>query len=86
MLFSTVPGPSSGRVGPFVGDVFQDIKPAEGRIANILRLGLLRGALEADVTVLDDSKWAIQFDVVYNKVAGFTVANKKVRSCISYDE
>ena len=31
MLYSTVPGPSSGRLGPFVGSVFQDIRPAEGR-------------------------------------------------------
>ncbi|CAM9457405.1 unnamed protein product [Ectocarpus sp. 13 AM-2016] len=31
MLYSTVPGPSSGRLGPFVGDVFQDICPDEKR-------------------------------------------------------
>ena len=31
MLYSTVPGPSSGRLGPFVGNVFQEIRPAEGR-------------------------------------------------------
>lgn len=29
MLYSDVPGPSSGRLGPFVGDVFQDIRPDE---------------------------------------------------------
>ncbi|CAM9649833.1 unnamed protein product [Ectocarpus sp. 8 AP-2014] len=39
MLYSTVPGPSSGRLGPFVGDVFQDIRPDEKRIINILELG-----------------------------------------------
>ena len=31
MLYSTVPGPSSGRLGPFVGNVFQEIRPAEGK-------------------------------------------------------
>ncbi|CAN0378828.1 unnamed protein product, partial [Laminaria digitata] len=39
MLYSTVPGPSSGRLGPFVGNVFQEISPAEGKIVNILELG-----------------------------------------------
>lgn len=29
MIYSTVPGPSSGRLGPFVGAVFQDIRPDE---------------------------------------------------------
>lgn len=31
MIFSTVPGPSSGRLGPFQADVFQDIRPEEKR-------------------------------------------------------
>lgn len=31
MLYTTVPGPSSGRLGPFVGDVFQEIRPEEKR-------------------------------------------------------
>ncbi|CAM9532500.1 unnamed protein product [Discosporangium mesarthrocarpum] len=67
MLFTNVPGPSSGRVGPFVGDVYQDINAEKQRIRNILELGpewALRGALEADVEVLDGSNWAINFDVV----------------------
>jgi hypothetical protein len=54
MLYSTVPGPSSGRLGPFVGRVFQDIRPKEKRIINILELGpswAIRGGLEADVQV-----------------------------------
>ncbi|CAN0020949.1 unnamed protein product [Choristocarpus tenellus] len=37
----------------------------------------LRGALEADTEVIDDFNWAISFDVVYNKLAGFTVQSKK---------
>ncbi|CAB1103195.1 unnamed protein product [Ectocarpus sp. CCAP 1310/34] len=80
MLYSTVPGPSSGRLGPFVGDVFQDIRPDEKRIINILELGpswALRGALEADVEVLDGNNWAISFDVVYNNFAGVKVQEKK---------
>jgi hypothetical protein len=54
MLYSTVPGPSSGRLGPFVGKVFQDIRPTEKRIINQLELGpswAIRGGLEADVQV-----------------------------------
>lgn len=31
MIYSTVPGPSSGRLGPFQADVFQDIRPEEKR-------------------------------------------------------
>lgn len=41
MLYSTVPGPSSGRLGPFVGDVFQDIRPDDKRSEPLLLLVLL---------------------------------------------
>ncbi|CAN0104171.1 unnamed protein product [Pylaiella littoralis] len=80
MLYSTVPGPSSGRLGPFTGDVFQDLRPNDKRIINILELGpswALRGALEADVEVLDGNEWAIVFDKVYQKLAGVKVQEKK---------
>eukprot|EP00904_Undaria_pinnatifida_P001355 jgi/Undpi1/1121/HiC_scaffold_10.g04583.m1 len=79
MLYSTVPGPSSGRLGPFVGSVFQDIRPAEGRIVNILELGPswgVKGALEADVEVLDGNNWAIVFDVVRKTFAGIQFEEK----------
>lgn len=80
LLYSTVPGPSSGRFGPFVADVFQDLRPDEKIIFNILELGpswALRGALEAAVEVLDGSTWAITFDKVYNYLAGVKIQEKK---------
>eukprot|EP00752_Nemacystus_decipiens_P007220 g6463.t1 len=79
MLFSDAPGPSSGRLGPFVGDVFQEVRPDEKKIENLLELGpswALRVALAADVEVLDGKNWAIIFDRVYSNVAGVQVQEK----------
>ena len=40
MLYTDMePAPSSGKLGPFVGDVFQDLQPEKDRIVNLLKVG-----------------------------------------------
>lgn len=56
MLFSNVPGPSSGRLGPFVGDVFQVIRPDEKKSELLSRLPLHRGRRGASLFAGHTSK------------------------------
>jgi len=79
LLYSNVPGPSSGKLGPFMADVYQQIDIDARRIYNILELGpdwALRGALEADSEILNNNTWRITFDFVYNKLAGNEIQRK----------
>jgi hypothetical protein len=72
------PGPSSGKLGPFVGNVYQEIDLDEGVARNIFRLqnSLLPvlniiGELTAFPTTKDDGTTvAITFDKVGTKVCG----------------
>lgn len=52
-------GPSSGQLGPFVGDVFQDLDAPAGRITNILRVDFppVLGGLVAFQSVQDPVTW-----------------------------
>ncbi|CAM9167313.1 unnamed protein product [Heterosigma akashiwo] len=80
LLYITDQGPSSGRLGPFVANVFQKIDLNANRIYNQLELGpewALRGALEADSEILDGQTWAITFDFVYNNFIGNEIQRKK---------
>uniref|UniRef100_A0A7S2XYV4 Plastid lipid-associated protein/fibrillin conserved domain-containing protein n=1 Tax=Fibrocapsa japonica TaxID=94617 RepID=A0A7S2XYV4_9STRA len=80
LLYSDVPGPSSGKIGPVQADVFQDLDLENMRVKNILELGpdwALRGALEADAKILDNQTWQISFDYVYNNFLGTEVQRKQ---------
>jgi hypothetical protein len=72
--------PSSGKLGPFVGDVFQDISIPDGGARNILRIDFppIAGELKADVDIVNDNTVAITFVSVANKLAGIFPAGPKV--------
>lgn len=65
--------PSSGQLGPFIGDVYQDLDNDAGIIKNILDIKFppLVGALIAKQRVKDKATWEIEFDRVGNKIGGF---------------
>eukprot|EP00466_Bigelowiella_natans_P006030 jgi/Bigna1/143017/aug1.75_g17725 len=68
--------PSSGQLGPFVGDVYQDL--SEGIIKNILVIPpLLKGALVANQRVRDPNTWEIEFDRVGNMLGPFKLPTKQ---------
>ena len=50
---------SSGKLGPFVGDVFQDLDSKEGIIKNILKIGFppVSGALVANMSIYNKKTW-----------------------------
>eukprot|EP00930_Biecheleria_cincta_P021434 TRINITY_DN15895_c0_g1_i2.p1 TRINITY_DN15895_c0_g1~~TRINITY_DN15895_c0_g1_i2.p1 ORF type:complete len:447 (-),score=72.42 TRINITY_DN15895_c0_g1_i2:120-1460(-) len=60
LLYCTAPGGSSGKLGPFVGDVTQTFVD-EVRFVNAVELGPLRIALEAERAVIDDYKIQVTF-------------------------
>lgn len=68
-------GPSSGKLGPFVGDVYQDLDLQTDSIArNIFRLDSpipIVGELTATPSIHDDKTVAIAFVKVGTKIAGF---------------
>jgi hypothetical protein len=69
------PGPSAGKLGPFIGDVFQKLEPKKGLIRNILRVELpffrISGGLVARQSIQDSQTWRIEFLYVENSVLSF---------------
>lgn len=73
--------PSSGKLGPFVGDVYQDVDLSENQIArNILRVNFppICGELAASTNAIDDSTLAITFQTVANKIGGVIPLGPKI--------
>jgi len=64
--------PSSGKLGPFVGKVYQKLDAKNNKIYNILDISLppIKGQLEAKQSVFDSSTWAIKFEQATNSIFG----------------
>jgi len=73
------PAESSGKVGPFTAEVFQDLDSNKKVIKNILKLDFPRieGFLQANQEVVDYNTWSIDFDFVSNKIFGIQTPTKK---------
>eukprot|EP01038_Epipyxis_sp_PR26KG_P015979 gene15979-21685_t len=73
------PAPSSGQLGPFIGDVYQDLDSTIGVIKNILKLDFppIIGGLIAKQTIKNDFTWQIEFERVGNTLAGIISLPKK---------
>lgn len=73
------PAGSSGKLGPFVGRVLQDLQPDSKQIFNILKISTplrIDGELSAAVSILDDQTWQIEFRALKLSVLGLQVQNK----------
>ena len=55
------PAESSGKLGPFVGDVFQDLNSKDSVIKNILKVRFpsINGALTANLRIPDANTWYV---------------------------
>lgn len=64
--------PSSGKLGPFTGDVYQSLDPRKGVVKNLLNIDLplvkISGGLVAQQSIYDKETWRIDFDYVFNSV------------------
>jgi len=70
------PATSSGKLGPFIGEVYQDLyasnqTSSSGVIKNILRIKFppIVGALVAKQRIVADDTWSIEFQRLSNKIA-----------------
>ena len=76
------PAPSSGRLGPFTGDVYQSLDPRGGQIKNLLKIdglplqSFIYGSLVAQQSVISSDTWRIDFDYVTN---GLNILNGKIK-------
>eukprot|EP00802_Teleaulax_amphioxeia_P008404 Tamp_08413.p4 GENE.Tamp_08413~~Tamp_08413.p4 ORF type:complete len:178 (-),score=30.40 Tamp_08413:1136-1669(-) len=80
LIFTTTTGSSGGKLGPFVGNVFQDIRYSDGKYYNILRLGPVEAVLSAHWDVVNNDKWDVTFDDIKLDVFGLTLVNKEFGS------
>jgi hypothetical protein len=73
--------PSSGKLGPFVGEVYQDINLQAGEFRNILKLDFppIAGELFATPEIRNDSTVAITFVSVGNKLGGIIPFGPKIQ-------
>jgi len=70
LLYCTAPGGSSGKVGPFVGDVTQTFVD-DTKFINAVELGVLKVALEAEREIKDDQKIRVTFKQMAFSLFGF---------------
>lgn len=61
LLFTTNDGSSAGKIGPFVGDVFQEVDLDKRSYNNLVNLGPLTGRLTATWDNLSDQLWKVKF-------------------------
>jgi len=80
LIFTTTTGSSGGKLGPFVGDVDQDIRYNDGKYFNILRLGPIEAILSAHWDVVNGDKWDVTFDDIKFLVFGLPLIEKEFGS------
>lgn len=78
LAYSTNEGGSSGKVGPFIGDVTQTFLD-ERRFVNAVELGPLRVALEAERDVVDDSNIRVSFKEMAFSLLGMELFRKPAK-------
>jgi len=78
LAYSTNEGGSSGKLGPFVGDVTQTFLD-DRRFINAVELGPLRVALEAEREVVDDTRIRVSFREMAFSLLGMELFRKPAK-------
>lgn len=63
-MYTTTAGASGGKLGPFVGEVQQEVDIAEGLYVNYVRVGPLTGELEATWEVVNKNQWKVTENIM----------------------
>ena len=60
------PATSTGKLGPFVGDVYQDLDSTQNKITNILDISFptVRGGLVAKQAIYDKNTWFVSVAII----------------------
>lgn len=89
LVYTTTAGASGGKIGPFVGEVQQEVDIADGLYVNYVRVGPLTGELEATWEVVNKTQWKVtqQFCVLADYIGaifgaddGSNIIYQRVRS------
>ena len=82
LLYTTNGGSSSGKLGPFVGTVIQDIDMNSGSYDNIVALGngIVEGRLTATWNTLESNVWEVLFQNLVFKVLGLKIIDKELKA------
>lgn len=78
LVYTTSNGSSAGRLGPFVGDVTQDIEFASKQYINRVELlnGLIKAELDATWDIANDTKLIVKFLKICFYIFGLKVVDK----------
>lgn len=82
LLYTTNGGSSSGKLGPFVGTVIQDINMSSESYDNIVALGkgLVEGSLTATWNTIDSNTWEVVFQNLVFKALGLKIIEKELKA------
>ena len=75
------PAPSSGKLGPLTGTVYQDLDLSAPSARNILKISFppIAGELYADPKIINDTTASITFVSVGNKIGGVIPLGPKIQ-------
>jgi len=70
---------SNGKLGIFIGDVFQDLDSNNLQIKNLLQIQFppIKGALVASLVIPDNTSWRITFEKISNTIFNFKLPEKQ---------
>ena len=80
LVYTTNDGSSAGKLGPFIGDVVQNIDLGLEKYVNYVRLPLIEGALTTTWVALNDKTWKVKFESIKFAFAGITILKKNLRA------
>uniref|UniRef100_A0A7S2IJB9 Plastid lipid-associated protein/fibrillin conserved domain-containing protein n=1 Tax=Helicotheca tamesis TaxID=374047 RepID=A0A7S2IJB9_9STRA len=84
LVYTTNPGSSAGKLGPFTGDVEQAIRITgeNPEYVNYVRLGggLVEGMLSASWDVLSKKEWLVKFETLQFRILGIKILEKDLKA------
>mmetsp|Transcript_19688 Transcript_19688/g.63287 ORF Transcript_19688/g.63287 Transcript_19688/m.63287 type:complete len:199 (+) Transcript_19688:1071-1667(+) len=79
LAFTTTTGPSAGKLGPFVGDVYQAIDARSASYVNELKFPFFDAKLTARFQIRGENEWQVIFDTLtFFLFSTIPVATKQV--------
>lgn len=80
LLFTSNEGSSAGKLGPFLGQVVQDIDLSSMRYVNYVRLPFIEGALDATWDPKGSNAWIVKFLSINFRILNISVLKKDLKA------
>jgi len=78
LLYTTNDGSSAGKLGPFVGTVFQEVDLDSAVYDNVVALGPLTGRLKATWSVESNTQWTVKFQTLVLSLFGIPLKQQEL--------